>query len=339
MKSEKLYDAFGDIDEDIIEEAHRVQPDIKKQSKYKFIKYLSGAALIFLVVGISLGNILNDTNNDTNSGVIEQLTDEREGIEYVKSDELQKISVTLNMEGMGGGEIGNLIVKKSSDMASDNPTRNNYEALKSLSQLPVFKNEENLWKEYNKVNEKDIENLVYFDQPTWEDTLDYSTEGISNQTWRVCYKKDVKKKVLDQLLDYTFYRVEYAKYNEDKDGIIEWVNVMTPPSEKGILYPIISLEEAKEKLRKGDFLCSGGEDSVAETAKILSVEIIYLTDKEQTHLQPFYRFMITDESWDLKSILDDFEWKNPEEFISISPVFVPAVSDEYLELKDELHFN
>lgn len=364
MKNEKLFDAIGNIEDDIIEEADMVVPIpiMKNHAKRNGIKYVSIAALLCLAIGISFFTMVQDKIEDKGIAVVEDAVKGSASIKYGKSDKLSKISFALNSEGGGGGDIGHFVIKDLAEIVSDNPTRNNDEAMQSMTELPVFKNEPNLWSEYyNQKNASmtalwseryesftEVNELLYFDMPAYEDTNEYNFEGIDYETWYVCYKHDSTKGIMDQLLDYSFYRMEYSIANKEaqedtNEGMTEdtgWVRVMTPPSQPGILYPIITLEEAKEKLRNGDLLCYGGEDAVAKTAEIRSVEIVYLTDEFQTYLQPYYKFLITDKSWDLTSVMNDFSCKNPEDFYSISPVFVPAVRDEYLEVTEpELYFN
>ena len=94
----------------------------------------------------------------------------------------------------------------------------------------------------------------------------------------------------------------------------------------------VSLEQAEEKLRKGGFLSHNPYDKdVAATAQILSVEIEYLTQEYQAYLQPFYKFIITDKSWDISDVMTYENW---EEYTSVSEVYVPAVQDKYLDIKE-----
>ena len=93
-----------------------------------------------------------------------------------------------------------------------------------------------------------------------------------------------------------------------------------------------SLEQAEEKLRKGGFLSHNPYDKdVAATAQILSVEIEYLTQEYQAYLQPFYKFIITDKSWDISDVMTYENW---EEYTSVSEVYVPAIQDKYLDIKE-----
>lgn len=322
MKNENLLYEIGKIEDEIIAEAHEVVINAKKIIHYKWVRWVSVAAALALVVGIYL------FAGQNKFGVENAIAN----IEYYSSDKLKKITVSFSAAGMGGGNIGHLIVKDYSEIASANPTRNN---IGSIKELPVFKNEANLWSELNH-DISLIDTLIYFDFPAYEETRDYNLFGTSSNTWNICFQFDNRKDIVDQLLDYTFYRVYYTLYIEE--GVESgWSRVMTPPSKPGVLYPIISLAEATEKFRNGNFFSYGEEQLVAKTAEILSVELVYLTDENQTYLQPFYLFNITDSSWDVTSVMDG---DHADEFTSVSPIYVPAVVQEYLELTEpKVNFN
>jgi hypothetical protein len=320
MNSENLLNEIGMIDDDIIYEAEFVNnADVIIAGKRKKWFYTIAAAC--LILGIIL--------------IFKQLPfmkTHEDGLKYYRIDNPEKINCTFASEGLGGGNsIGQLIVKDYSEIASSNPTRNNTEGIK---ELPVFKNREGLWsKTYHNINS--IDQLIFFDKPAYEKTYDYSYDGTVINSLNVCYQYDSAKSVVDQLLDYSFYRIDYTINKNNND--IGWAKVLTPTLEPGLLYPIISLDEAKDKFRKGNFFCYGEERKVAQSAEIISSELIYLTDEYQTYLQPFYRFYITDTSWDVKNVMN---CNNYDEFKSVSPVFIPAVEEEYLELTDpDIYFN
>ncbi len=105
---------------------------------------------------------------------------------------------------------------------------------------------------------------------------------------------------------------------------------MVPPSGTGKIYPLISQEQAEQKLRKGEFFTVNPYDKdVAETAQVLSVELEYRTDEYQVYIQPFYKFIITDDSWDISEVMRCENW---EDYMSVSEVYVPAVQDQYLDI-------
>lgn len=322
MNSDNLLNEIGMIDDDIIYEADTFQQNNKISCIVRKMKWLYTAAAVFLI----LGAVAIFFKQSPDRGI------HTDNIEYYRVANPKKISCTFASEGMGGeNDFGHVIVKNYSEVASNNPTRNNIE---SITELPVFNNIDGLWSEtYHDINS--IDELIYFDQPGYEKTIEYSYNGSVGNSWNICYRLDSKKSIVNQLLDYSFYRIIYTKDN--KNDTIGWAKVLTPSFEPGIVYPIISLDEAKEKLRKGNFFCFGSEKAVAKTAEILSVELVYRTDEYQTYIQPFYMFYITDSSWNIKEVM---QCDNENEFTSVSPIFIPAVEDDYLEVVDpEVHFN
>jgi|GEM_PF-3021532 hypothetical protein len=360
MSSDKILDQIGKIDEDIIDEAENFQPKFKTYVFVSRKKWLFAAAIVCLVIGLILykqnifrvfnennskGNIVHENNNKENNvahgnGKDNNTVHENNGnknnslhvdnIKYNKVSNPDKIQTTFVSEGAGGGDFGFYFVKDYSEVATKNPTRNNTEG---ITELPVFKNVEGLWSDpYNDIDS--VDKLIYFDHPSYEKTYSYGIFGDPGETYNICFKHDPSKSITDQLLDYSFYQILYVEYRSDVKG---GAMVLTPSFGPGTLYPIISLDEAKKKLRSGDFFCYGGEKEVAKTADILSVELIYRTDKYQTYIQPFYLFYITDASWNMKDVM---KCDNANEFKSLSPVFIPAVKDEYLKIVDpKVYFN
>lgn len=269
----------------------------------------------------------------------ENIKDEISEIKYEKNirnqKKLKKIECDFRVEGSGGGgNCGWLIVKSIEDVSSKNPTRNNVDG---ITKLPVFKNEKGLWKDFEKIGELGKED-VYFDHLCYEATRDYSYDGSLSNTWQLCFQADKSKNITDQLLEYSFYRIYGCVYGSLDDNITwNWSRMMTPPSDTGKMYPILSQKEAEQKLRKGEFFsCSANDADVAETAQILSVELEYMTEEYHTYIQPFYKFLITDESWDLSFMnWENFYCDNWKDYISVSEIYVPAIQDKYVEIKED----
>ena len=320
MTTDNLLNEIGLIDDEIINEA--ADDSVQIKSRFRWVKWASVAAAVCLTITGALFTLQNVFRSNTPAG----------SIKYYQSKDLITITCTITSGGMGGGtqNFGHFFVKDFSELATANPTRNNVNTIK---ELPVFKNEKGLWSDYNYDISK-IDSFIYFDKPAYEETRDYDIYGESHNTWNICFRKDTKLSIVDQLLDYTFHRVYYALYDLDEN--IEgfdagWSRVMTQPTQPGVIYPIISLNKAKEKLRNGDFFCYGSENDVAKTADILSVELEYLTDEYQVYIQPFYKFTITDSGWDLSNVM---ECDNKAEYKSVSHIFVPAIVDKYLDITE-----
>lgn len=284
--------------------------------------------------------VRRDENSENKKDTaLEEKKNEIPEIKYEKSGEsaaaLEKIECDFYSEGGGGGgNHGWLIIKSLEDVTSKNPTRNNVEG---ITELPVFKNEKGLWKDFEKTGELGKED-VYFENLCYEETRDYSYDGSSSQRWQLCFQADKTKNITDQLLEYTFYRIYGCIYGKkDEETAWDWRRMMTPPSDIGKMYPLLSLEEAEQKLRRGEFFSHSAYDvDVAGTAQILSVELEYMTEEYHAYIQPFYKFLITDESWDLSSVMNgaNLRCKDWKDYMSVSAVYVPAIQDEYLEIKD-----
>lgn len=336
------------LQDEYLEEA--LNEEQKKSRKPSFWKYAAAAACVCLVAGGSWWFLLNHTPHNGNEVKIyevqkdknsenkkdkklEEKEDKIPEIKYEKNGEdiaeLEKIPCNFQSEGGGGGgNYGWLIIKSLEDVTSKNPTRNNVEG---ITELPVFKNEKGLLKDFEETGELD-EADVYFGHLCYQETRDYNYDGTVGGTWHLCFQADKTKNMTDQLLEYTFYRI-YGRENKKK----RWYQIMTPPSDLGKMYPLLSLEQAEQKLHRGEFFSYKADDvEVAETAQVLSVELEYLTEEYHDYIQPFYKFLITDESWDLSSVMDGahFHCENWRDYMSVSEVYVPAIQDEYLEIKD-----
>lgn len=240
-------------------------------------------------------------------------------IMYASADELEVLKKNRYfVDGMGGTEEvhGWYIIQSLEEQLTGNPTLNNVDG---ITELPVFLNDDGVTSSDAWEDEADIEKGLVFDNPKEEITYSYKDDGVvrGQSYW---YKSDPTKDIVAQLLDYTFYS--------------SWYN---PPVNPGVLYPIISYDEAVDELRKGNFLTLGSvEYEVAETAEILTVELCYLITTYQEHLQPYYKFIITDDSWSLDNSMYRV---NPEDYFSVSEVYVPAVEGQYLVEETQEEFN
>ncbi|MFG6347245.1 MAG: hypothetical protein K1W15_00825 [Lachnospiraceae bacterium] len=337
----KIYDVMELLQDSFIEEAMEEE---EKPHRIFFWKYIAVAAFagILIIVSIKVlpDNIFKNDSSRKTETVKEPGSKEPETIKeeeaiprirYEKSikdeDSLEKITCSLQTEGAGGGNYGWFVIKSPKDLASKNPTRNN---TKEITELPVFKNEKGLASE--SMDKEDFkEDDIYFGHQSYEETRDYPYDGTAPSRWGVCFRSDTQESLTQQLLEYTFYRLEFSILEDDENGVMWGYSIMKPPSGKGKMYPLISLEQAEEKLRKGEFFSHNPYDKdVAGTAKILSVELEYLTQEYQVYLQPFYKFIITDKSWDLSDVMKCENW---EEYTSASEVYVPAVQEKYLDIR------
>ncbi|MCQ4637090.1 hypothetical protein NE619_10165 [Anaerovorax odorimutans] len=256
-------------------------------------------------------------------------------------NQLPVITFSFAAEGAGGGEdFGFLVIKKGDSLKQGNPTLNNVDEIK---QLPVFKQEKGkiCAAIEDGVALKDIKKQMEFSQEKKESETFYSFDGKSGETyWN--YFEGKEASLAEELLNYEFKRIEGVDRTSEEGNDSSLLNYYRIPGEKVGDYPIITGKEAEEKLRQGKFFAFGGEETVAKTAEILSVEITYMKDEYQTYIQPVYKFVITDKSWEkgLKTVMKENGCRNPGEFTSVSEVYVPALPDQYLKITEpELHMN
>ena len=330
----KLYDIMELLEDGFIEEALEEESKIRRFPLWKCIVAAACACVLVMGSGLFLSKYKDSKSQNIGNVEVNKKQDEvLPGIKYEKNvadkNSLEKIVCNFMSEGAGGGGHGWLIVKSFEDAASKNPTRNN---TGGITQLPVFKNEDGLWSD-GRDGQDFKESEIYFGNRLYEEKRDYSYDGASGNKWGVCFRSDKQESLTDQLLEYTFYRLNFRFYGEEGWGY----DIMKPPSGTGKMYPVISLEEAEKKLRNGEFFSHDAYAvDVAGTAQVLSVELEYITEKYQVYLQPFYKFTITDKSWykELYKIMESQGCKTPEEYKSVSEVYVPAVRDEYIDIKD-----
>lgn len=326
----KLNEIMELLQDSFIEEA--LEDEHRKIHRFPLKKCIIAAACAAILIISSRWFIKDYKINSITSKKAVTDTENIPSIKYEKDikdkEGLEKIVCGLQTDGAGGGEHGWLLIKSTADVASKNPTRNN---AGGITELPVFKNEEGLWSE-NRTEKGITKDEIYFPHPLYEETRDYFFDGTSPNRWCVCFCSDKKKSLTDQLLEYTFYRIEFTALETEKYEEVKSYSIIKPPSGTGKMYPLISLEQAEKKLRKGEFFSHNPYDKdVAATAQILSVEIEYLTQEYQVYLQPFYKFIITDKSWDISDVMTCENWK---EYTSVSEVYVPAVQDKYLDIKE-----
>lgn len=242
----------------------------------------------------------------------------------------------------GGGSIGGwLTVDKDTDFSTCNPTLNK---VNEIQELPVFKNDPSVCQVINTKTFTELEDAMqqYFTKPEYiQNTSNkyYAYDGIDyDEDWIYC-QIDPNKNLTEQLLEYTFqnfqyydYHLELSEKNNKKDTPhipdVSFYKITQAPEEEGMIYPLISLEQAEKKLREGKFLTYGtSEKDVAESAEILSVVLEYRLDNYQKYIQPFYKFIITDKSWTMEGMNKKYR-KNK---LSISEIYIPAIKDEYIE--------
>lgn len=156
----------------------------------------------------------------------------------------------------------------------------------------------------------------------------YQEFSIDGEPLVSYYKKYAKGETVEQSV--VNYTLKNMRFTRSESGEIKSVNIdaQTELSEKLGDYPVISFDEAKEKLLDGQYVSSVDEVSYISSGRveerlIRKVDIIYYTGNNQQLFMPYYRFYI----W-----LDLFPFERtglPEDYEHYGYFYVPAVPEEY----------
>lgn len=142
---------------------------------------------------------------------------------------------------------------------------------------------------------------------------DYNIYG--QQQYSVGFFEDGQDKT-EKIINYNFNRVTFAN---DDDGKLFIVRICQPDlSVKAGDYPVISSNEARKLLIKGNFITTvpyefSGEEFVEKT------ELIYRTDKNEKYFMPYYRFYV-----------ELPELKQEDGLKTYGIYYVPAVESAYI---------
>lgn len=120
----------------------------------------------------------------------------------------------------------------------------------------------------------------------------------------------------ESIINYNFDRVSF--YVDEGSNLMVIRVFATDQSQKVGDYPLITVDEAKEKLAEGQYKSTvpaafPGLDHVAR------IELIYRTGQNETYFMPYYRFLV-----EIPEMAQDNGLKTYGAF------YVPAVEDEYL---------
>lgn len=269
---------------------------------------------------------------------------------YVSSTNLSKLTISAPNESMGayGDDMGHLVVRDTQEQRSKNPTLDNTDG---ITELPVYKNDpvmerERLNPELSVSGNTLERQLAKFYEkmapqgglahPTLETTVDYDIYGEAH-TWFAWFEDDTSKSLTDRLLDYCFNRLGDEFYADEFGDSFSYCTLPAWPANVGVLYPIRTAEQAEENFRAGEFLGADVE-AKPETAQILHMELIYFDQSYQAYIQPVYKITYTQDYWDVSRIMSRAD--DPEAYTSVSFAYVPAVTDDYVEMTAaEFRFN
>ncbi|MEG2655912.1 MAG: hypothetical protein RR891_09775 [Clostridium sp.] len=255
----------------------------------------------------------------------------------ISKDEMRKIAQT-NAEALGISinnieEDNNYIIAKSSDVEitvnKSGTTKIYFVTAPNISADVSFDNGNTVngidsVKKTTSILLNKFSNLTKFQAPVLAVSGSY-TYG-ENFLWDYSGYEG-KGDLTNQILNYNFKKIRFCSNDFGKLFII-WIDNVDISSSIGD-YPIISKEEAKQLLLKGNYSTSVPERFPGENY-IRKVEITYNKDNYNDVFIPFYRFYIE---------MPTMEQSNGLKTYGI--YYVPAVKAEYLDElpKAEVHFN
>lgn len=162
--------------------------------------------------------------------------------------------------------------------------------------------------------------LIAFEQPTAD--IYYGDYNIYGQQSHVISFYEGKGNYIQDILAFNFDRITFYP---DDDGKLMSISVQAGDyftlSKLGD-YPIISLNEAKEKLKNGQLITTVPRDFEFDLSKPLKCELIYRTSHLDEIFMPYYRFYIELEGFGNKG--DELGLKDFGAF------YVPAVEEQYI---------
>ncbi|MBR1852292.1 MAG: hypothetical protein IJ794_03815 [Lachnospiraceae bacterium] len=163
------------------------------------------------------------------------------------------------------------------------------------------------------------EELLGFVQPLI--AIEGDRDIYNNYGWS-CKVYDGVGNDTDRLLSYCFHYAEFAPDDEGNLMLIRLHDKLAA-SEKIGDYPVITEEEAWQKLLAGEYLTTVPYPLPGKDAVVMA-ELVYRNSNMEENFLPYYRFYV--------NLPEDFlEWENLSDGLKLYGVYyVPAVVDEYL---------
>lgn len=181
---------------------------------------------------------------------------------------------------------------------------------------------------------KKLSKLIIFDNPTAEVTVESYSFGGDPLYQTIIYDRGTNIKLESRLLKYSIGGVRL--FISQEDGKLQSVDVGKMLSNAGVLYPIISPEEAINQFKKGNYATNVTNVS-PDKAKIYHVELEYWSKGYQEYIQPVYKIIIGQDDWNEDSTKNCGMKEGLKVF---GAVYVPAVSPEFVTIeKNEARFN
>lgn len=356
MKNEKLLNAIGKIDDNLVQGA---APTEKSSGSKTWLRWTAVAASIAVVVfaGVKLF-----------SG----------GGEPAGFDELPMLSITEYADGMS---FESVLAYDISEIVNDNP----WAADAGISSLSVYENAR-LYSKENQITESDVEDMEKLlltiagrlnmdidgseitrniPEYTTEDIaqgyfnsgsvsaeadgirievdlkLNVSVTGLTEEHLELLpmekpqtntyggdydiygerspfgsYLYDAAGDLAEQILSYNFYKLSF---DYDEDGSLWRTHITLPDlSEKVGDYPIISVDEATELLVSGNYITTVPVE-MPGGEYVAKIELVYRTGHMEEYYMPYYRFYV-----EIPAEAQDNGLK------TYGAYYVPAVEQQYI---------
>ena len=129
---------------------------------------------------------------------------------------------------------------------------------------------------------------------------------------------DISGEGAERLLNTNFRQATFAPYDDNSLWIIRVYDVYDSLEKLGD-YHLISIDEAKEKLQKGESAMIGTDEKypVEDMSKVVGIELSYKYSVLDEYTLPYYVFWV--ETGEVQFGLKEY-----------SPIYVPAIEEEYI---------
>lgn len=287
----------------------------------------------------------SETNSDTfNPSRYFQIDYNNLPFKYVKDNSIEQFDAALRIDGNGCERI---TAYNSGELYGNNPWREEIE----IKELPVFfgkttapqevviTKEEELPKDSSIRSDSDLPSKIqayyylyheYSDKMLFNDVFvdsycDYTLSG--KPVSHVKYHKN-SSNLFEAILYYNFTSIEFIP--QDNEVLVRQYNQLDDLTAVGF-YPIITTQEAAEKLLSGEYYTTVGADYISDDVteeKVQFIELVYRTNSDG-YSMPYYRWLV---KLDDAVVDDEFLKKGPNTY---GAYYVPAISPEYLLTDDD----
>ena len=146
---------------------------------------------------------------------------------------------------------------------------------------------------------------------------DYNIYGEYRRTYAVY---DAGETDAEGIANYNLCSASFVPTEDGRLGSIRIRNALAAAETLGD-YPIVSADEARQRLRAGNYQTSA-PCALPEDADIAGVELVYRTGSREQLLLPYYHFYVR---------LPDTDMEYADGLQLYGAYYVPAIADAYLE--------